>query len=71
VKFFPVEAPGVFTKVMSPADRMEYVGQLGQPRYVYPIPDRDRNQWWRMEALAFPLYMCNRPGVLYSGRAGT
>jgi hypothetical protein len=68
VKFFPVDAPGVFTKVLSPADRMEFVGALGQPRYVYPIFDTQRNQWWRMEAYAFPLYMCNRPGVLYSGR---
>ena len=68
-RFFPVNAPGVFVKAMSPADRMEFVGELGRPRYVYPVFDTDRNQFWRMEAYAFPLYMCTRPGVLYSGTA--
>ena len=36
--------------------------------YVQPIFDRDRNEWWRMEASSYPLHICVRPEVLYSGR---
>lgn len=69
VKFFPVKAPAVFEVSWAPADRMEFVNTPGKEVYVYPIFDRDRNQWWRMEAYSFPLFMCKRPGVLWSGRS--
>lgn len=71
VKFFPVGAPGVFKKAMAPGESFEWINTPGQPRYVQPIVDRDRNQWWKMEAYAYPLYICTRPEVLASGRAGT
>ncbi|HWF01557.1 MAG TPA: major capsid protein [Caulobacteraceae bacterium] len=68
VKFFPVGAPGVFRKAMAPADRMEFVNTLGKDVYVYPIFDRDRNEWWRQEVYSFPLFVCTRPAMLQSGR---
>ncbi|HEV2365405.1 MAG TPA: major capsid protein [Caulobacteraceae bacterium] len=71
VKFFPVGAPGVFKKAIAPADRFEYVNTLGKDVYVYPIFDRDRNEWWRQEVYSYPLFICTRPAVLQSGRAGT
>jgi hypothetical protein len=70
VKFFPVDAPGVFEVAQAPADRFEYVNTPGKPVYIYPIFDRDRNEWWRVEAYSFPLFICKRPEVLWSGRAG-
>jgi hypothetical protein len=71
VKFFPKGAPGVFQKAMSPGESFEWINTPGQPRYVQPIVDRDRNQWWKMEAYAYPLYLCARPECLASGRAGS
>jgi hypothetical protein len=41
------------------------------PQYVLPIPDRDRRMWWKMEVYSYPLYLCVRPEVLLSGRAGS
>jgi hypothetical protein len=69
VKFFPVNAPGIFQEVMAPGESAEFINQPGAPLYVLPIPDRDRRMWWKMEAYAYPLYMCTRPEVLLSGRS--
>ncbi|QNK65757.1 major capsid protein [Variovorax sp. PAMC26660] len=71
VKFFPVNAPGIFQEVMAPGESAEFINQPGQPVYVLPIPDRDRRMWWKMEAYAYPLFLCTRPEVLLSGRAGS
>lgn len=71
VKFFPVNAPGIFQEVMAPGESAEFINQPGQPVYVLPIPDRDRRMWWKMEAYSYPLYLCTRPEVLLSGRAGS
>lgn len=65
--FFPVGAPGVFERVLSPGDSQEWVNTLGKPEYVRMIPDRDRNEWVRIEMDAFRLAMCNRPETLFTG----
>lgn len=70
VKFFPVGAPGVFRQAMAPAETFDYVNTPGKEYYVLPIPDRDRNAWWKMEVYSYPLLICTRPEVLYSGRRG-
>lgn len=68
-KFFPVGAVDVFKHVMAPADEfMEYVGAPGQNVYSMNIRDRDRNAWVRNEQYSYPLFVCQRPGLL---RAGT
>jgi hypothetical protein len=69
VFFFPRNAPGVFQKVMAPADRFEYINTPGKDVYVYPIFDRDRNEWWRQECYSYPLFICTRPAVLQNGTA--
>ena len=66
-KFFP-DAPGIFQRALSPAESVEWVNTPGKEMYVQPIFDRDRNEWWRMEASSYPLHICVRPEVLYSGR---
>jgi hypothetical protein len=71
VKFFPVGAPGIFEQTMAPAERFEYVNTLGKEFYVYPIFDLQRNSWWRVEVYSYPLFICKRPEVLWSGRQGT
>lgn len=66
-KFAPRFAPGVFEKVMAPADSFEWINTLGKPEYVRIITDRDRNEWVRAEMDAYPLHICTRPEMLYSG----
>lgn len=70
VKFFPLNAPGIFQEVLAPGESAEFINQPGRLVYVLPIIDRDRRMWWKMEAYAYPLYLCTRPEVLLSGRAG-
>ena len=71
VKFFPVGAPGVFREANAPGETVEWVNTPGKPVYVLPIFDMQRRMWWKMEAYAYPLFICTRPEVLLSGRAGT
>ncbi|WP_254616499.1 major capsid protein [Burkholderia metallica] len=70
VKFFPVGAPGIFRCAYAPGESFEWVNTPGKPTYVIPIFDRDRNSWWKMEAYSYPLHICTRPEVLFTGRAG-
>jgi len=70
VKFFPVNAPGVFEKAMAPGESFDWINTPGRERYVVPIFDRDRNSWWRMEAYEYPLFICKRPEVLRTGHQG-
>jgi hypothetical protein len=71
VKFFPKGAPGVFKRALSPAETFDFVNTRGKPIYVIPIFDKDRNAWWRVEIYSYPLHICTRPEVLFSGRMGT
>lgn len=69
VKFFPVGAPGVFREANAPGETVDWVNTPGKPVYVLPIFDQQRRMWWKMEAYAYPLFICTRPEVLLSGRS--
>jgi hypothetical protein len=69
VKFFPQGSPGTFTVAWAPSDTAQWINRPGRPIYVIPIMDRDRQKWWRMEVESYPLHICTRPEVLFSGRA--
>ena len=71
VKFFPVGAPGIFREAMAPGETVDWVNTPGKPVYVLPIFDQQRRMYWKMEVYAYPLFICTRPEVLQSGRAGT
>lgn len=62
---FPKGAPGVFQRGLSPADSAEWINTLGKPEYVRMIPDRDRNEWQKVEVDNYPLHICTRPEVLF------
>jgi hypothetical protein len=66
-KFFPKGAPGVFQRGLSPSDSIEFANTLGKPEYVNVIPDRDRNEWVKLEMTSYPLHICTRPEVLFTG----
>ena len=67
-KFFPVGAKDVFKKAMAPAEFGPYVNTLGQDTYAMNIPDRDRQAWTRGELYSYPLYFCQQPDVLRTGK---
>lgn len=69
VKFIPVNAPGIFREVQAPGESFEWVNQPGKKEYVRIMPDLVRNEYVELEVDAYPLHICTRPGVLYSGRA--
>lgn len=69
VKFFPQGAPGIFREAMAPGETFEWVNTPGRPVYMLNVPDRDRNMWVKLEAYAYPLFLCTRPEVLASGKA--
>lgn len=71
VKFIPAGIPGLFKEVLSPYESFDYLNSMGLPIYANIIPDRKRNQKVELEAYAYPMYLCTRPEVLFSGRAGT
>ena len=68
-KFFPVGAPEVFKHVMAPADEfMPYVGAPGQNVYSMNLRDPSgRDAWVRNEQYSYPLFLCQRPGLLRAG----
>lgn len=69
-KFFPVNAPGVFKKAMSPGESFDWVNTPGQPFYSLLIPDDDRNTYVDIELYSYPLYVCTKPLMLQRGAAG-
>jgi hypothetical protein len=70
VKFFPVGRAGRLRGGLSPATRASTSSTPRARKYVIPVFDRDRNMWWRQEVYSYPLFICKRPEVLQSGRAG-
>lgn len=63
-KFFPVNAPGVFKRALSPAETFDFVNTPGLPQYAMIVLDKDRNSWARPEVYSYPLYMCTKPAML-------
>jgi hypothetical protein len=66
--FYPEGVDGLFEIYHAPADTFETVNTLGLPLYARTIPDRDRDEWVRLEIESNPLPICTRPQVLRSGK---
>ncbi len=66
--FYPEGVEGLFEIYHAPADTFETVNTLGLPLYARMIPDRDRDEWVRLEIESNPLPICTRPQVLRSAR---
>jgi len=66
--FYPEGIEGLFEIYYAPADTFETVNTLGQPLYARTIPDRDRDEWVRLEIESNPLPICTRPQVLRQAR---
>jgi hypothetical protein len=66
--FYPEGIEGLFEIYYAPADTFETVNTLGLPLYARAIPDRERDEWVRLEIESNPLPICTRPQVLRSAR---
>jgi hypothetical protein len=66
-KFFPLGA-GIFRWAMSPGERFEHLGQLGQDTYSAIVVDKDRNSYADVEAYSYPLPVCTMPQALHRAR---
>jgi hypothetical protein len=66
-KFFPVGA-GIFRWAMSPGERFEHLGTLGQETYSAIVTDKDRDSWADVEVMSYPLPVCTMPGALFQAR---
>ena len=66
--FYPEGVDGLFEIYYAPADTFETVNTLGLPLYARAIPDRERDEWVRLEIESNPLPICTRPQVLRSAR---
>ena len=65
---FPLGTMDTFTTYGGPANLLEAANTLGLPLYARTIPDRDRDEWVRLEIESNPLPICTRPQVLRSAR---
>lgn len=70
VKFFPVNAPGVFINAWSPGEFFDVVNTPGVPLLPLIVPDRDRNAFVDIELYSYPLHICTRPEMLLRGKVG-
>lgn len=66
-KMFPVGA-GIFKWAMSPGEKFEHVGQLGQMFYPDIVTDKDRDMWADVELYSYPLPVCTMPQALYRAK---
>ncbi len=68
-RFFPAAAPGIFQVAWGPGEFMDTVNQPGRDVTALTLTDQSgRNAWARVELYSYPLYICTRPGVLFSAR---
>lgn len=70
VKFVVTGVPGLFQEILSPGENFAALNDFGQPLYTWLIPDRDRDQFIRLETYSYPMYLATRPEMLFSGRQG-
>jgi hypothetical protein len=66
-KFFPVGA-GIFRWAMSPGERFEHLGTVGQSEYSNIVTDKDRDAWADVEVYSYPLPVCTMPQALHRAR---
>lgn len=70
VKFFPVNAPGVFRRALAPAEGFSEINQRGRPIYIFRnIDPSEEVKWVQFTAKKYPLHICTRPEMLQRGTA--
>lgn len=57
----------MFEQYASPTEDFQFINTPGMESYYRLIPDRDRNQWVKLELEANPMFVCRRPKALRKG----
>ncbi|MGC2778053.1 MAG: major capsid protein, partial [Bradyrhizobium sp.] len=70
VRFFPT-GTGIFRWALSPGEKFEHLGTLGQETYSEMVVDEKRDQWADVEAYSYPLPVCTQPQALHRGTTST
>lgn len=68
-KFFPLGS-GIFQWAMSPGEKFEHLGTMGQEFYSWMVADRERDMWADVEMYTYPLPVCLMPSALAQARLG-
>jgi len=72
VKFFPVNAPGIFQVAWGPGEFLPVANQPGVPVRPLVLPDPSgREAFVTIEVYSYPLHLCTRPLTLRSGTLST
>ncbi len=72
IVFFPGgQGNTVFREVLSPGERFDNVGQLGQPVYSQVIVDEKRQTHAEIEVFSYPKYMNTRPEMIKRATSGS
>lgn len=66
-KFFPVGA-GIFRWVLSPGEKFQHLGSVGQELYSSMLMDPARDSWADVETYSYPMSVCTMPSALYQAR---
>jgi len=66
--FFAQGIPGLFLGRYAAADRIEFVGEKGVPKYAFTDPDPKR-RFLGIEVQSNPLFVCTKPKSLITGTA--
>jgi hypothetical protein len=67
IKFYPINAPGVFEVAYSPGEKFDHLGTLGQEYYAYVVPDKpEENEKADLQFRAYQLPYCTNPEMLAS-----
>ena len=69
-RFFPIGSPGLFKRILAPADYTETVNTLGLPIYAKQEPMKF-NKGVDIETQSNPLMICTRPKALVRGYSST
>ena len=65
---YPTGIDGLFEQYASPTEDFDFVNTPGQEAYYRIIPDRDRNQFIKIELEANTMFVCTRPKTLRTGK---
>jgi hypothetical protein len=69
-KFFPM-GTDIFEVVWGPGESESTVNRPGQPVFARIEPEQARDpRWTDIELYSYPLFICKKPAVLFTARAG-
>ena len=70
-RFIPNSTGGsVFEAYYAPGESFADIGTSGKEMYSQVTPDKDHDRFVDLEVVSYPLFICKRPDLLFSGKLG-